>query len=96
VGIVTRSYIVAFCDIYTGMVTVHVAVLQDCLQLLPWFMNNGQLPFLLYASRIFPDKKMQSTEKRKLSLGIFLCLMAEYSVICDQSCVGNMTHNVYA
>jgi hypothetical protein len=29
-----------------------------------WFMNNGQLPFLLYASRKFPDRKMESTEKR--------------------------------
>jgi hypothetical protein len=49
-----------------GMVTGYVAVLQDCLQLLSWFMNNGQFPFLLYASRIFPDKKMESTVKRKL------------------------------
>jgi hypothetical protein len=51
---------------------MYVAVLQYCLQLLPWFINNGQFPFLLYASRIFPDKKMEPTMKRKLSLGTFL------------------------
>jgi hypothetical protein len=50
----------------------YVAVIQDCLQLLSWFMNNGQFLFLLYAWRIFPDKKMESTIKRKLSLWTFL------------------------
>jgi hypothetical protein len=35
-------------------------------------MYNGQFPFLFYASRIFPDKKMESTVKRKLSMGTFL------------------------
>jgi hypothetical protein len=50
----------------------YVAVLQDCLELLSWFMSNGQFPFWLYASRIYPDKRMECTVKRKLSLGIFL------------------------
>jgi hypothetical protein len=35
-------------------------------------MNKGQFPYLLYASRILPDNKMESTVKRKLSLGTFL------------------------
>jgi hypothetical protein len=51
---------------------VYVAVLQDCLQLLPWFINNGQFPFLLYALRIFPDKNMESTVETKFSLETFL------------------------
>jgi hypothetical protein len=50
----------------------YVTVLQECLKLLSWFMNNEQFPFLLYTSRIFPDKKMEFTVKRKLSLGTFL------------------------
>jgi hypothetical protein len=50
----------------------YVAVLQECLDLLSWFMNNGEFPFLLYVSRMFPDKKMGPAVKRKLSLGTFL------------------------
>jgi hypothetical protein len=50
----------------------YVAVLQECLQLLSWFMNNWQFPFLLYASRIFPDKNLESTVKMTLSLGTFM------------------------
>jgi hypothetical protein len=61
----------ALCDIYRDGYR-YVAALQECLGLLFWFMNNGQFPFLLSASRIFPDKKMESTVKRKLSLGTFL------------------------
>jgi hypothetical protein len=65
-------YAFAFCDTYTGMVTVYFAALQDCPQLLLWLMNKWQFPFLLYASRIFPNKKMESAVKRKLSLVTFL------------------------
>jgi hypothetical protein len=65
-------YAFAFCDINIGMVIEYVVVLQDCLQLLPWFMNNGQFPFLLYALRIFPDKNMEATVETKLSLETFL------------------------
>jgi hypothetical protein len=56
----------------------YVAELQDCLELLSWFLNNGQFPFLFYASGIFPDKKMESTVKRKLSLGTFLWSYGRY------------------
>jgi hypothetical protein len=74
------------------MVTVHVAAVQVCPELLPYIMNNWQFPFLLYASRIFPDKKMESTVERKLSHSCGL--MAEFFV-CGESCIGNMTRNVY-
>jgi hypothetical protein len=47
-------------------VAMCVVVLQECLELLLWLMNNWQFPFLLFASRIFPDKKMESVVKRKL------------------------------
>jgi hypothetical protein len=59
---------------FPGMVTgmLQLQYVADCLELLSWFMSNGQFPFLLYASRIFSDKKMESTVKRNLSLGIFL------------------------
>jgi hypothetical protein len=75
---VTESYILAFMPllsvsyVYTGVVTEYVARLQECRQILLWFMNNWQFPFLLYAARIVPDKNIDSTEKRKLSLGTFL------------------------
>jgi hypothetical protein len=74
--IVTRSYILAFMPLlsvtYTGMVTMHVAVSLVCPELLPCFMNKWHFPFLLYALRIFPDKKMESAVERQLSLGTFL------------------------
>jgi hypothetical protein len=71
----------------------YVAVLQECLELLSWFMNNGQFPFLLYASRIFHDKKIESTVKRKLSLRTFLWSYGR-TFIFGQSCVGNDTQCV--
>jgi hypothetical protein len=39
-----------------------------------WFKKECWIsfPFLLYGPRIFPDKKMESTVKRKMSLGTFL------------------------
>jgi hypothetical protein len=84
------------------MVTVHAAVLQECLELLNWFINNGQSPFLLYASRIFLDKMMESTVKRKLSLGTFwlsygriFCHM--WTIMCreyDTQCVCESQQNV--
>jgi hypothetical protein len=88
-------YAFVFCDIYTEMLTVYVAMLQDYLLLLPWFKNIGQFPFLLYAARIFPDRNMESTVERKLSLGTFLWSYGRFSVICGQLCEGNITHNVY-
>jgi hypothetical protein len=45
---------------------------QDCLEVLPSLMNNWQFPFLLLASRIFHDKRMESIVNRRLSLLIFL------------------------
>jgi hypothetical protein len=54
------------------MVTVRVAVLQVFPELLPCTMSNWQFPFLLYASRIFPDQRMESTVERMLSLETFL------------------------
>jgi hypothetical protein len=66
VEIVIQSDIFVFMPYHTGMVTVYVAVLQDCLLLLTWFMNIGQFPLLLYASRIFPDKNMQYTVERNI------------------------------
>jgi hypothetical protein len=88
---VTYIYIyIIYRDGYT-----YVAVLQECLELLFLIMNDGQFPFLLYASGIFPDKKMDSTVKRKLSLGTFLwsygrtfCYM--WTIMCkeyDTQCV---------
>jgi hypothetical protein len=59
--IIVFIHLFAFCDIYTVMFTVYVAVLQD---LFPWFMKNCYLTFLLFASRIFPDTKMESIVKR--------------------------------
>jgi hypothetical protein len=58
------------CDIYTGMVTGMLHSYKTACS--SWFINNGQFPFLLYETRIFPDMTMESTEKRKLSLGTFL------------------------
>jgi hypothetical protein len=52
-------------------------------------MNNWQFPFLLYASRIFPDKKDGIYSGKKVVTGSILV------VICGESCIGNMTHNVY-
>jgi hypothetical protein len=90
------------CDIYTGMIKEYAALLQVCLELLKWFMNNGQFPFLLYASRIFPDKMMESIVKRKLSLGTFwlsygrsFCHM--WTIVCreyDTQCVCEGQQNV--
>jgi hypothetical protein len=64
-------YRFASCDIYT-YTQCYVAVLQDCLEVLPSLMNNCQFPFLLLASRVFPDKMMGCILNRKLSLLIFL------------------------
>jgi hypothetical protein len=93
VEFVTRSYILAFMPLLP--VTYIQGWLQACCsvtrcpELLPCIMN------ILYASRISPDRKMESTVERKLSMGTFLWFMAEFSVICEESCIGNMTHNVY-
>jgi hypothetical protein len=82
-------YIYIYIYIYTGIGTLYVAVLQECLHILPWFMNNWQFPFLLYASWIFPDKKMESAVKIKLSLGTFLCYYARifchmWTIMCRE------------
>jgi hypothetical protein len=60
------------------MVAMCVAVLQQCLELLLWLINNRQFSFLLFASRIFPDQKVESIMKRKLQL----LTLSESSVIC--------------
>jgi hypothetical protein len=74
---------------------VYVTVLQDCLQLLLWFMNIGQFPFLLYTLRIRFYKNMESTVEKKFSLETFLwsydrifCYM--WKIMCmeyDTQCV---------
>jgi hypothetical protein len=39
----------------------------------PLVHEYWQFHFLFYVSRIFPDKNMESTVERKLSLGTLLC-----------------------
>jgi hypothetical protein len=59
-------------------------VLQECLGILLWLKNNWQLPFILFALRIFPDKKMDSVVNRNLSL----MTMSEFVCReCDTRCV---------
>jgi hypothetical protein len=76
---------------FTVMVAMCVAVLQDCPELLVWFMIDSAISFLLFASRMSPDKKMKSTVTVKLSLMSFIwpCVM------CESLCVINVTHSVY-
>jgi hypothetical protein len=50
-------------------------VLQDCLELLSCFRNNALFPFLLYASRIFPDKKMKFTVQKEVVTGNILVVL---------------------
>jgi hypothetical protein len=58
------EYFVPFVSVtFTVMVAKCVAVLQECPELLDW-LNS----FLLYASRISPDKKMKSIVRVKFSL----------------------------
>jgi hypothetical protein len=54
-----------FCDLYKATVTICIAVLQECLELFHWLRNNWQIPFLLFASAVVPDKKMEFIVKRK-------------------------------
>jgi hypothetical protein len=53
---------------FTVMVAMCVAVLQDCPELLDWFMIDSAISFDMFASRMSPDKKMKSIVGVKLSL----------------------------
>jgi hypothetical protein len=58
--------------LFTVMVAMCVAVLQDCPELLVWLMIDSAICFLLFASRMSPDKKMKSIVRVKLSLISFI------------------------
>jgi hypothetical protein len=61
-------FFVAFVSVtFTVMFAMCVAVFQDCLELLVWFIY-----FLLFTSRMSPDKKMKSIVSVKLSLISFI------------------------
>jgi hypothetical protein len=77
VEIVIESYILVFMPLlFATHIQGYLLCLLQCCKIvysqLPWFMNNEQFLFLLYAIRIFPDKNMESTAERKLSLRTFL------------------------
>jgi hypothetical protein len=66
----------ALCDIYTGMVT---GMLQFHKTACSYYLGSrimGNFPSYC-TTRIFPDKTIKSTVKRKLSLGTCCGLMAE-------------------
>jgi hypothetical protein len=79
------------CDIYSNVCNV----LKDCPDLLVWFMIDSAISFLSFASRLYPDKKMKSIVRLKLSLISFIRQMWDFWVMCEQVCVCNMTHSVY-
>jgi hypothetical protein len=58
--------------IFTVMVAMCVAVLQDCPEHLVWFLIDSDISCLLFASRMSPDKKMKSTVRVKLALIPFI------------------------
>jgi hypothetical protein len=88
------------CDIYTAMVAVYVAVLQESLALFPWLMNIGNFP--LYCLHQECPDKMDSIMRRRLSLTIFLWSYVRMSCHmwttlcreCDRQCLYHVELNL--
>jgi hypothetical protein len=77
------------CDIYSDGCNVCVAVLQDCPELLFWFMIDSAFSFHIFAWRMSPDKKMKSIVRVKISLISFIwayvrLLSQMWTVMCMQ------------